>query len=116
MLQVFCCNNIWKKQVGDILLKMNNLKEEIKIARESNNLEKLKKMSNEIIKEWEKIDEVWSMVIIHQELDDIKLSILTVNGALEAGNIEDALEEIDKTIFLTSHVKEKELFRLKNLF
>ena len=105
-----------EKTSEDILSKLNNLKEEMKLAQESNNTDNVKKISDEIIKKWEEISEVWSMVVVHQELDNIKLSILEVKGALESDSLDDAMEEIDKTIFLTGHIKEKESFRLKNIF
>ena len=112
----FAMQRYLKKTSDEILLILNKLKENIIISLESSDIETVKKISKEVVKKWEEIDEVWSNVVMHQELDNIRLSILEVNGAIEAGSLDDALEEIDKTIFLTGHIKEKEAFRLKNIF
>lgn len=105
-----------EKTSDEILSKLDNLKEEIKLAQETNDTTKTTEISNDIVKKWEEVSEIWSTIVVHQELDNIKLSILEVNGAVETGSFDDALEEIDKTIFLAGHIKEKESFRLKNIF
>lgn len=104
------------KTSDEILSKLENLREEIKNAQITNDNGKASQISNEIVEKWEKVSEVWATIVVHQELDNIKLSILEVNGAVEAGSFDDALEEIDKTVFLAGHIKEKEAFRLKNIF
>lgn len=105
-----------EKTTEEILLKLETLKKNIEQAKLSEDNTKAKETSNEIIEKWDEISEIWSMIVVHQELDNIKLSILEVNGAIEAESFDDAIEEIDKTIFLAGHIKEKESFRLKNIF
>lgn len=105
-----------EKTTDEILSKLNSLKEDLIHAQIEGDNIKIKEDSKEIAQKWEEISRIWSMIVMHQELDNIKLSILEVNGAIEVGNIDDALEEIDKTIFLSGHIKEKEAFKLKNIF
>ncbi len=112
----FALQSYLDKTSDEILSKLNNLKDEIRQAIDTNSNSETAKISNEIVAKWEEISEIWSTIVVHQELDSIKLSILEVNGAVEAGSFDDALEEIDKTIFLAGHIKEKESFRLKNIF
>lgn len=104
-------------QTSDEMLgQLAILKEELKQAQNSGDNEKAKSISEEVLANWEIIDKNWSMIIIHEELDMIELSLLQVNAAVEVGSFEDGLQEIDKSIFLVGHIKEKESFKIKNIF
>ena len=99
-----------------MLEKLENLKNEIEIAQNEEKNTKVIEMSEYVIKKWDEMNDIWSMLVVHQELDNIKLSILEIKGAVATSSFDDALEEIDKTIFLVEHIKEKEAFKLKNVF
>jgi len=71
---------------------------------------------NELLEKWDEINKIWSMIIIHEELDNIEVSMLGVKGAIESEDTEYAIEELERTIFLVGHIKEKEAFKLKNIF
>ncbi|MBR6033355.1 MAG: DUF4363 family protein [Clostridia bacterium] len=100
----------------EILAKLESLKNEIEIAQVESSNTKVTEMSEDVIKKWDEMNDIWSMLVVHQELDNIKLSILEVKGAVSTSSFDDALEEIDKAIFLVGHIKEKEAFKLKNVF
>ena len=101
---------------SEIISSLENLKSQIKIARDEGNVNNIIDTSNEILTKWKGVDETWSMLIMHAELDMIMLSILEVNAAIETNSLDDALEEIDNTIFLVGHIREKEALKLKNIF
>lgn len=100
----------------EILGKLENLKEQIREAQKSGNNENAKTISEEVMNKWEEINKHWSMVVLHEELDMIELSLIEVNACVEIGSFEDGLQEIDRSIFLVGHIKEKEAFKLKNIF
>ena len=112
----FSIQEYLEKTSEDILSKLDNLKNEIKAGQITGNNDKIIQISNEMINKWEEVSEIWASIVAHQELDNIKLSILEVNGAVQAGSLDDALEEIDKTVFLAGHIKEKESLKWKNIF
>ena len=112
----FVLQTYLEKSSDELLTGLNNLKQIIKQEETSSANIKIKETSNYILNKWEETYKIWSMFVMHQELDNIKLSILEVTGAIEVNKKEDALEEIDKTIYLVGHIKEKEEFKLKNLF
>ena len=56
------------------------------------------------------------MLVIHEELDNIEISLLELKASIENQNIEDSLKEIEKSMFLIGHIKEKENFQIKNIF
>lgn len=101
-----------EKTSDELTAKLEELKNEIK----GENFETADSISNEVLAKWQEIKHNWSMVVVHEELDNIELAILGVKGSIEAQNSEDGLVEIEKSMFLVSHIKEKEAFKIKNIF
>ncbi len=112
----YLVQNYLIKTSDDIVGNLKILKEQIKKAKVNNENEEALYLVDEILKKWENIDKNWSMVVVHEELDKIKLSLLTLKATIEIGQYNDGLEEIDKSIFLVGHIKEKESFKIKNIF
>lgn len=104
--------NYLEKTSNELSVKLEELKKQI----EAENFESARNISNEVLNIWEKMKNNWSMVVIHEELDNIELSMLGVKGAINAKDVEDGLVEIEKSIFLVNHIKEKEAFKIKNIF
>ena len=108
--------NYLKETSNEILTKLTNLKTEIKEIKENNNnIDSINKEIEKIIARWE-INKNWSKVIVHEELDNIKLSLLELKACIETTELQDSLKEIDKLMFLIGHIEEKESFRIKNIF
>ena len=101
-----------EKTSDELTAKLEELKNEIK----GENFETADSISNEVLAKWQDIKHKWSMVVVHEELDNIELAMLGVKGSIEAQDSEDGLVEIEKSIFLVSHIKEKEAFKIKNIF
>ena len=91
---------------------------EIKKEVEGKNIgeEELKKKSEIIYKEWKDINESWSTIVLHEEIDLIETALIRMKSKIQIGNIEDSMEDIDTSIFLLKHIKEKEKTSLKNIF
>lgn len=104
-------------QSSDMLLgKLETLKTEIQNAKQTGALENAIELSENVLNNWEEINKNWSMLVVHEELDLIELSLIGVKASVESGSAEDALQEIDKSLFLVGHIKEKESFKIKNIF
>ena len=108
--------NFLEKTSGEINSKLEDLKEEILIAKESNNRERAKELSNEIYSKWEEMNKTWSIIVLHDELDTIQISLTRMKAQVDEGELEKGLEELEITKFLINHIKEKEKFNLKNVF
>jgi len=100
----------------EIIWKLEDLKREILTAKESNSREKAKELSNEIYNKWEEMDKTWSILVFHEELDTIQISLTKMKAQIDEGELEESLEELETTKFLINHIKEKEKFNLKNIF
>ena len=92
--------------------------EDIKNDLENNNLdsEKLAKKSEDMYKKWEEINAKWSIIILHDEIDLIETSLIKMKAEIKSGEIKDVMAELDTSIFLINHIKEKEKTNLKNIF
>ena len=104
---------------GGAIYARNFLKkssEEIIIAKENNERERVKQLSNEIYEKWEEMDKTWSIIVLHDELDNIQISLTKMKAQIEEGELEESLEELETTKFLINHIREKEKFNLKNIF
>ncbi len=102
--------NILKQDSENLTNKLEDLKQNI------NQKELAKEKVNEIYELWEEIDSRWSIIITHQELDLIKTAILTIKAGIEVDDRQIAYEQIENSIFLVGHIKEKEALSLKNIF
>ncbi len=107
-----------QKFLNDTSYELVSKLEEIKTGLEKANIEeeKLKQKSDEIYEKWKNMSEKWSIIVLHDELDLIETSLIKVKSKIEVGNLEESMEDVDTSIFLLEHIKEKEKTSLKNIF
>ena len=94
--------------------KLNNLKENIK--KEKIIEEDIKKEVEDVYNSWESVNEKWSTIVLHDEIDLIEISLIKMKSGIESGDYDDSIRELDTSIFLLNHIKEKEKLCLKNIF
>lgn len=100
---------------SDMLVsKLENLKKDL----EEGNVEvkTLEEKTDEIYGEWEDINEKWSVIILHDEIDLIETSLIRMKSKIKIGQLDESMEDLDTSIFLLKHIKEKERTSLKNIF
>ena len=90
--------------------------EETKKNISENKLDIAKENMQKLDEEWETIHKTWSIVVMHSELDQIELSLVSAKRALEDKNMNDVNIELERLGFLLKHIQEKEAFKLKNIF
>lgn len=106
----------------DYLNKSTNLLvgklEDLKNGIENDNIEEqqMRDKSDEIYGEWETINQKWSIIVLHDEIDLIETALIRMKSKIKTGKIEDSMEDLDTSIFLVKHIKEKEKFSTKNIF
>ena len=61
-------------------------------------------------------DKTWSIIVVHQELDNVEQALTKAKSNIENGTLETALQEIETTIYFVEHVKDRERLCLKNIF
>lgn len=106
---------------------LSELKEQILNTQNVQNASKQNGGNNEskkeLIKEFEKIHKKWNdkynilaYYSEHDELEKIGTQLAVINGYLEKEEYTHSSTEIDKTIFLLQHIRNKDNFRFINIF
>lgn len=100
---------------ADMLVsKLEILKTELE--NKNGEQQSLEKQTDDIYGEWEDINEKWSIVVLHDEIDLIETSLIRMKSKIKTGNLDESMEDLDTSIFLLKHIKEKEKTSLKNIF
>ena len=94
--------------------KLENLK--TKLENQSVDQQNIEEQTDEIYGEWENINEKWSVVVLHDEIDLIETSLIRMKSKIKTGSLDESMEDLDTSIFLLKHIKEKEKTSLKNIF
>lgn len=104
-------SNTGKTLIDDL----NELKIEIEKAKnsEENNA---KELADNIYAQWEDLEKGWSIIVVHNELDLIQLSLTGMKSYISEGKYSESIEELEKSIFLLEHIQDKEKLDLKNVF
>ena len=97
-------------EITEELIKLKKL-----IIEDKNNAE-IQECANSILNKWNKIEEIWATIIMHEELDNIEVSLISLKAQIENGKKQEAMEEIDKSKFWIKHIEEKEAIKIKNIF
>ena len=96
--------------------QLEELKQNAIESKETKNREEVKTAFQNLEKEWEEINKVWSIIVVHEEIDNIEESLTKAKSSIYDGEVEEALEEIETAIFFIKHVREREKILLKNIF
>ena len=103
-------NTILEEDSEKIINVLNYLKENIE------NKEIAKQKADEVYDLWLGTEEKWSIIVDHQELDMIKIAILTTKAAIKVEDVEEGYEQLENSIFLVGHIKDKVAVAWKNVF
>ena len=106
--------NYLNKTSDELVGEIENLRAEIQKAKLDENNTSIK-LSEDIYDKWKNIEKKWSLIVIHTELDQIELSLIGMNADIKEKEYEKAMEELEKSVFLLQHIKEKERLALKNV-
>ena len=102
-------NDTSNKLVGEL----EDLKKDVEGMPEENTL---KQKTDNIYQEWKDINERWSIIVLHDEIDLIETALIRMKSKIEMGILDESMEDIDTSIFLLKHIKDKEKTSLKNIF
>ena len=110
----YCVQKYLNNTSDNLVSKLEDLKTNI----EEKNVEQkeLAKKSDDIYGEWKNIDEKWSIIVLHDEIDLIETALIRMKSKIKTTQIDESMEDLDTSIFLLKHIKEKEKTCLKNIF
>ena len=104
------------KTSEELVNSLQHLKEHVIIANENKDREYIMQEMEHMERSWENISNVWSIIVMHQEIDNIEQALVKSKAMINDGNIEDAIPELETAIFYVEHVNAREKLKLKNVF
>lgn len=96
--------------IQDLNLIKQNIKEEI-----IDNKEVVKKC-NEKYQKWLRYHKYLAFYIEHNELEKVEINYVAGKSLIEMEKYEEAISEIEKTIFVMQHINDKYSVNLENIF
>lgn len=106
--------NYLNKTSDELVGEIENLRVEIQKAK-LNQENSSVALSENIYDKWKAIEKKWSLIIMHAETDQIELALIGMDANIKEEEYEKAQEELEKSIFLLQHIKEKEALALENV-
>ena len=106
--------NYTKKTLGKTQDQLRELKEDILNTKNNNSY--LIEKTNKIYEDWEKENEILSYYLEHNELEKVNTQIILIKGYLESDTPQDSIPDLEEGIYILDHIKQKEVFNLKNIF
>ena len=101
-----------------LVKELRGLKEGIKKVA-TNEIEggehQLEKVSEEIYDKWKKVNRSWTILVLHNELDMIGVSLTSIRVNIRIGEYNRAIDEIDRTIFWLEDIVDKERVAVRNI-
>ena len=106
--------NYTKESVEVIDSKLETLKEELE--KEEIQKEKLEEQMQDVMEVWKEKYEKLAYYIEHDELEKVETELTSLKAHIDIEEYEDGVPELEKSIFILNHIKEKFKFDIKNIF
>lgn len=103
------------KTGNDLIANLDELKVEIEKAQNGQE-NKSQELANNIYNKWQDLEDKWSIIVVHNELDLIELSLISMKTCIDENEYLKSIEELEKSSFLLEHIQSKEKLDIKNVF
>lgn len=105
--------NYTKDSVESLKVELSNIREDIEKEENVNSInEKIK----ELRENWETRYEKLAYYIEHDELEKVHLYIVGLDSNVNSEEYSQAIEELDKCVYILEHIEDKYSLNLKNIF
>lgn len=102
------------KSVTVITENLDELKEEI--VKEEVNIELAKNKIENIYNNWEDRNKKLAYYVEHDELEKVNTGLTGLKAYIEMEEFSESVPELEKTVFVLEHIKNKYIVNLKNIF
>jgi len=102
-----------KNSAEELTIKLDNLKQEISNKEE----DKINEVDTKEVREtWKEKYKILASVIEHDELEKVEKNLTGIYSALENNELSEAISELDESMFILRHIKDKYSFKVENVF
>ena len=102
-----------KNSAEEMAVKLDNLKQEVS-SKEKDKINEVD--TKEVRKTWEEKYKILASVIEHDELEKVEKNLTGIYSALESNELSDVISELDESMFILRHIKDKYSFKIENVF
>lgn len=106
--------NYTKQSVECIDTKLEELK--IELVKEEIQKEEVERKMEDVMETWREKYEKLAYFIEHDELEKVETELTSLNAYIDIEEYEHGVPELEKSIFILKHIKEKFKFDIKNIF
>ena len=108
--------NYTKESVSETTQSLAILRNEIVKDENEINYDTIKTETDDIYEKWSLRHEKLAYYIEHDELEKVKTELTGLKGYIEKEEYSNALNELDKSVYILEHIKDKTALNLKNIF
>ena len=102
-----------KNSAEEMTSKLDNLKQEVSDKEE----DKINEVDTKEVREtWEERYKILASVIEHDELEKVEKNLTGIYSALESNELSNVISELDESMFILRHIKDKYSFNIENVF
>ena len=102
-----------KNSAEEMAVKLDNLKQEVS----SKEKDKINEVDTKKVREtWEERYKILASVIEHDELEKVEKNLTGIYSALESKELSEVISELDESMFILRHIKDKYSFKIENVF
>ncbi|MCI8616907.1 MAG: DUF4363 family protein [Clostridia bacterium] len=112
----FLTENYTKDSIIETTSNLEELRKEITKDEEEINFDIAKQKIDNVHEKWDARYAKLAYYIEHDELEKVETELRGLKGYIEKEEHTEALAELDKSIFILEHIKEKTSLNLKNIF
>lgn len=118
VISIFALDYITQKYtdnvINDAIKDLTTIKQAMKQETVEN--ERVLKQASDNYEKWLNYHKRLAFYIEHNELEKVETNYVAGNSFIENAKYEDAMSEIEKTIFVLQHINEKYSINLENIF
>lgn len=108
--------NYTKESIDETSSILLELRDEIGKDENEVNFYNAKQKIDEIHQKWDIRYEKLAYYIEHDELEKVETELTGLKAYIEEEEYSEAITELDKSVYILEHIKNKSAFNLKNIF
>lgn len=102
-----------KDSAEEMTITLNDLKQEV-LNKEEDKINEIE--TKQVKKIWENKYKFLASVIEHDELEKVEKNLTGIYSALESKERSEVISELDESMFILKHIKDKYSFKIENVF
>lgn len=118
IIAIFGLNKITQDNTDYTIQTINSNLEILRqdILKEMPDKQMATKHAEDAYEKWEELDDRMAYYIEHNELEKVKTALTSIKSFVEVEEYTQAVESLDKCIYILDHIDERERVTLDNIF